>query len=351
MENSFPRQSKPSKEALLAKYKGEGLPMEYANVFWDNYCIIYDELAGEENRLDEAFRQNKVGMNWYILYKQIGHPELWCRVAWDVGRLEPNLELTIETDAECLKRAYELHWKESPEEAKHELDRHCAFVAKTFNKSPIFMRFYHEWNVEQYGGSDMLPHFEEMEQAYAYAQSKGKDDDFAYYYATSEGDDPSANWRISEAREKLKTLGWDEGYIFEYLEKYRDGIYNNGIERSHPDIPTDWEVNIIAYMNGWDYARKNNLDKHFVDVYQNVYLNAYYADNPEVIPWDRFDAFVLDIALRRYKGEDAEIEPYDPELIEERIRSYRATESKRRPGYSLNDEMWDIMYPNGMDDD
>lgn len=275
---------------------------------------------------------------------------MWCQVAWNFGRLEPNQEITIEMDADCLKKAYELHWKESHDEAKCELERHCIFVAKKFNKSSIFMRFYREWNEGLSGGSDMLSHFDEMELSYNDAISKGKDDDFAYYYATGEWDLPT-NWRMAETREKLKTLGWDEGYIFEYLEKYRDGIYNNGIERSHPDIPTDWEVNIIAYMNGWDYARKNNLDKHFVDVYQNVYLNAYYADNPEVIPWDRFDAFVLDIALRRYKGEDAEIEPYDPELIEERIRSYRATESKRRPGYSLNDEMWDIMYPNGMDDD
>lgn len=350
MDKDYSLQSRFSKEVLLSKYNEEGFPMEYADFFWKKYCEVYDEIGDFEDCSDEAFRQVREGLDWYILYKKIGHPESWCQIAWSFGREYNNPNVILEAVADCLQEVYGALWKEFPEDANRELERHCGFVAKEFNKSPIFMRFFHEWNEGLVGGSDMLPHFDEMEQAYAYAQSKGKDDDFAYYYATSEGDDPSANWRISEAREKLKTLGWDEGYIFEYLEKYRDGIYNNGIERSHPDIPTDWEVNIIAYMNGWDYARNNNLDKHFVDVYQNVYLNAYHADNPEVIPWNRFDAFVLDIALRRYKGEDAEIEPYDPELIEERIRSYRATESKRRPGYSLNDEMWDIMYPNGMDD-
>ena len=48
--------------------------------------------------------------------------------------------------------------------------------------------------------------------------------------------------------------------------------------------------------------------------------------------------------------EDVRVER-KPRLVDEYASAYRDISPRRRQRYSLNDEMWDIMYPNGMDDD
>ncbi len=49
--------------------------------------------------------------------------------------------------------------------------------------------------------------------------------------------------------------------------------------------------------------------------------------------------------------EDVKVERLKPRLVDEYASAYRDISPRRRHRYSLNDEMWDIMYPNGMDDD
>ena len=106
-------------------------------------------------------------------------------------------------------------------------------------------------------------------------------------------------------------------------------LEEDGAERKHPDVPALWEEKVDAGMKAWDYARKEDSgvalkDRPlFVKIYIDVYIQASRPENPKAIPWDRFDDFVMDIALRRYKGENAEIEPRTLEGLLYAIERYK----------------------------
>jgi hypothetical protein len=51
-------------------------------------------------------------------------------------------------------------------------------------------------------------------------------------------------------------------------------------------------------MKGWGYAKNNNLSNRFIGVYENVYLNTIYADEPEKNPWNRQEEYILEEALK-----------------------------------------------------
>jgi hypothetical protein len=84
-------------------------------------------------------------------------------------------------------------------------------------------------------------------------------------------------------------------------------------------------------MNAWDLTRgsdfqKSSLEekKRFIDIYVNVFMNASYPENPKAIPWDRFDDFVLDIAKRRFKGENVDVEPRTLDTLLNAMMQYKA---------------------------
>ena len=118
-------------------------------------------------------------------------------------------------------------------------------------------------------------------------------------------------WKLAELRERLKKEGKDELYVDVCLRKSAELVDEYGSE-----IPEHKTKEVKAYMNAWDLTRgrdfqKSSLEekKRFIDIYVNVYMNASYPENPKAIPWDRFDDFVLDIAKRRFKGENVDVEP------------------------------------------
>lgn len=84
-----------------------------------------------------------------------------------------------------------------------------------------------------------------------------------------------------------------------YADKYGDGFCNYG-GREDAKIPEFWEERIIGYMKGWEYARANNLNTSFADLYENIYLNTIYSDAPEKTPWHRLDEYVLEETLKKY---------------------------------------------------
>ena len=105
--------------------------------------------------------------------------------------------------------------------------------------------------------------------------------------------------------------GKDELYVDVCLRKNAELVDEYGSE-----IPEHKTKEVKAYMNAWDLTRgsdfqKSSLEekKRFIDIYVNVFMNASYPENPKAIPWDRFDDFVLDIAKRRFKGENVDVEP------------------------------------------
>lgn len=227
-------------------------------------------------------------------------------MARDFGAYEDGKTDCLKDIADCLWMIIRDRFIDHDPDFEQELRRHCEFIGKQFGKSDIYMRFFYEWYEDINGGSEMLDYFSDMEFYYNDAISKGKSEDFAYFYATW---GRYGAWQTAELREKLQEEGRDEDYIRTYLYHYADALEEDGEERKHPDIPAYWEEKVIAYMKGWEYTQGSGKSfspkeqEKFISIYVDVYLQASHPNNPNAIPWDRFDEFVLDISERRYRGE------------------------------------------------
>ena len=105
-----------------------------------------------------------------------------------------------------------------------------------------------------------------MVDSYQIAIDEGKDDDFAYYYATKclSLCNSITAWYMAEQRERFRKEGFDEDYINTYLWKFEKQLEDHGFSDRYPEW---WEMYLSAYMKGWDYARKHGLDSRFADVY------------------------------------------------------------------------------------
>ena len=294
--------TKLSKDAVLAEYAKTGFEPRFAEAFWQQYSATYDriseEMPEEEDNSDYALRTAKRGIPWYILYKNIGHPEKWCQMAWNFGAYEDGKTDSLRDISDCLWEIVRDRFIEHDPDLEKELKRHCDFIGKSFGKSPIYMRFYFEWFFHELnGGSELLDYFDRMESAYNDAISQGKSEDFAYFYATW---GRSGAWRIAELREKLQDQGWDDCYIRTYLAVYADGLEEDGEEREHPDIPAYWEEKVEAFMKGWDYARKHGLDHKFAERFRDIYLNLSHPDEMPDYPFSEIEEKAVQETLKRY---------------------------------------------------
>lgn len=349
-------QPKLSRESALVEYTKTGLKSDYNEVFWQKYSSLYDKYLKdkwEEGSIsDDALCTTIDGMQWYVRYREIGHPEDWCLKAWDYGAYEAGKEYELSDYAYCLLYVYGDRWLEASRSndntavlrVKKELKKHCDFIGLEFGKSSIYCRFFYEWFEDIPGGSIemLLERLDSMERAYFYAIEKGKSEDFAYYYATEDTPD---NWRFAELRDSLLKEGRDEAYVDEYLYRYEVGLLEDGEEREHPDHPTSWEIKVMAYMKAWDYVRNSEINwdykekTRFIDIYMNEYLNASSPDHPERIPWDRFEEYVMDRALKRFRGDPVEMEPLDLDELREMEKERKAFENNPwRPLLDVREE-------------
>ena len=94
--------------------------------------------------------------------------------------------------------------------------------------------------------------------------------------------------------------GWDEDYIRTYLHRYADGLEEDGEEREHPDIPAYWEEKVDAFMKGWDYARKHNLDIKFAERFRDIYLNLAHPDEIPDYPFSETENKAIEETLKLY---------------------------------------------------
>lgn len=301
MKEKFTPQPKLSKEEVLAEYAKTGLDMQHADAFWQQYSSTYDrvseEMPEDEDNSDYALNTTKRGIPWYILYKNIGHPEKWCQMAWNFGAYEDGKTNALKDIADCLWEIIRDRFIDKDPDFEQELRRHCNFIGKQFGKSDIYMRFFYEWYKDMSGGSEMLDHFDQMEHAYNDAISKGKGEDFACFYANW---GRSGAWRIAELREKLQKESWDKDYIQTYLYQYADGLEEDGEEREHPDIPAYWEEKVDALMMGWDYARKHGLDNKFAERFRDIYLNLSHPDEMPDYPFSEVEDRAIQETLKLY---------------------------------------------------
>jgi len=86
-----------------------------------------------------------------------------------------------------------------------------------------------------------------------------------------------------------------------------------------------------------EYAKEFGFDRDMLDIVSRktrAYTDAIerlksedfasYPENPKAIPWDRFDDFVLDIAKRRFKGENVDVEPRTLDTLLNAMMQYKA---------------------------
>ena len=285
-----------SKEEILAEFANTGVDARFADFFYDRYLDEFEVWEDYDNPNEMALKCVKHGLTWYALYKQIGHHEQWCKAAYEFGceaiEIDVSLENVIECMAEVTERV-ESHSKDLFISTKDsEYAKHFEHIKKHYQKDGIFMFFYSEYAKEFGFDRDMLDIVSRKTRAYTDAISEQA-------------------WELTELRERLMKEGEDEFYVDVCLRKSAELVDEYGSE-----IPEHKTKEVKAYMNAWDLTRgsdfqKSSLEekKRFIDIYVNVYMNASYPENPKAIPWDRFDDFVLDIAKRRFRGENVDVEP------------------------------------------
>lgn len=328
MEEEFNPQPKLSKEAVLEEYAKAGFDPRFADFFWEKYSSTYDDISRDspydDDNSDYALSTVKDGMPWYIAYHAIGHPEEWCLKAYHYGAYAPNRKFEFADYAECLREVYrdfiskavKERDKEAEEAANAELRRNCDFIGKMFGKGDVYMRAFYDKYEGLTDDEAGIEEYDEIERAYDEAIEKGKDSDFAYYYGTMAATKSREDaWRIAEIRERLQREGRDEYYVMLYLILYSENLSKYGMDWEHHDNPVPWERAVTACMNVWDYVRWSGFKDisrqeqlRFYNIYMDVYMTAAYPDSMENAPAESIDAYVLDLALRKYHGERVEYE-------------------------------------------
>lgn len=134
--------------------------------------------------------------------------------------------------------------------------------------------------------------------------AKGKSELYAYHYARlMAGDfyDPIYCEDYAIAFERSILNHKSEEYANVYADKYASELIDvkarAGISENQ-DALSFAESKVEAYINGWEYATENNLDrkKEFIEYYEVAYLNTFYSDNPN--EWNSM-AECKEIALKK----------------------------------------------------
>ena len=330
-------QSKLPESEVIAKYNDLGLPKEYVSFFVDEYNRCYDSVPDEENSSDLALESATGALKWYILYKRLGNSEKWCKAAAEFGLSSFRDTDDIEDIVDCLQEVYHDCYDLSN---NSDLEIQCSFITDFLGKSQVFKRFFMDNFTEMVLARNPIKLADEKESIYKAAIDKGKSEEFAYNYAWSPN--PCLYWEKEEIREKLVQEGRNQDYIEEYLMVYESEI-------SYQEESYFTEL-IDGHMKGWEYCKEQGLDSRFVEIYKQVYLEAKHPVIPARIPKTGFDDFVLDIALRRYNGEQVDVEPQDEVYMKQIQLLMRHEKERTSKNQQIIDETMEMMFPDGIDD-
>lgn len=289
-------------EELKNIYASLKYPTEYFEKFESKYHECYTEWYKEmKNYEEDDFEEGEsIGNNAleystlsyikrFVDEKEKGHSDEWTHIV--ANSFEDDEERIIDESYSVIKSIDE-------ELAKQELHLHC----KSLCRDELFEKHY----LFLFEIGEGLNHPQEIAKKYSeiYKQqiAKGKTPVYSHQYA----DLMSSNEYVeiycekyAFAYDKAISEGKSKMYAELFADKYGDGSANHG-ERENRDIPDFWEEKVFAYMNGWEYATNNNFSNKFIGIYENIYLNTIYADEPEKIPWNRLEEYILEEALKKY---------------------------------------------------
>ena len=299
-----------SKEEILAKFANTGFDARFADFFYERYLDEFEVWEDYDNPNEWALKCVEHGLTWYSLYHQIGHHEQWCKAAYGFGCEGVQIDVSLESEIECMAEVtarVKSHSKELFISTKDsEFAKHFDHIKKQYKMDGIFILFYSEYAKEFGLDRDicdivyMLDIVSRKTRAYTDAIERMKSEDFASYYATLIDINSEQAWKVAELRESLQKEGWDEDYIQTYLYQYTNALEEDGEEREHPDIPAYWEDKVYAFMKGWDYARKHNLDIRFAESFRDIYLNLAHPDDIPDYPFSETENKAIEETLKLY---------------------------------------------------
>lgn len=283
-------------EEIRNYYRALNLKDEDYPMFEAKYNRVLEEVYEEDGTVEESahkywLRTAEERVREYHDLLDQGYSEVWANRFSDL----------YEDDRRpcCVFDLYrELHESE-PEQTEKDLLKYAHTVMdddvfaeellKGFNERDAYAEEYCKLYAERY----------------RQALRQGKTEEFARLYARGpvfDSDRDDLHWLYTEKYFEKIGEGKDEEYAAEYAEKYADQFAGETPD-TDPDILEFWKAEVTAYINGWDYRRKNNLDERFLKVYEHVYMNECYTDTPERTPWDDFDNYVLRKAVDAYNQE------------------------------------------------
>ena len=293
------RKKSHTKDELVDLYAQMKYPMEYFIKFESNYQKCYSELFSDMKDFEDDDFNDKdetIGgialqfatryVNKFMAQLDKGHSEEWAHLVAE--SIEDNNSLIIANAYNSM----------NPELAKQELRLYCKSLGgdEFFEKHYLFLfEIGESWN-------NPLETAMEYSRIYKQQIAKGKSETFAHHYADLMSGNEYVEiycQKYAYAYDKALSEGKSKEYAELFAGMYGDGAANHG-EREDRDIPDFWEEKVFGYMKGWEYATNNNLSNDFIGIYENVYLNTVYADEPEKISWDRLEEYILEEALKKY---------------------------------------------------
>ncbi len=272
-----------SKEDIEQVAKQNKYNSEYYNEFIWFLNLTLTELE-QDNAIDEEediAELLKIPIEYTNLYAQKRNEGF--SIPWSKMYAEKKIDFDTRN---LLMWCYEATEEIDKEQAHNDLMTYCKLTGRSqFFVDNLLLRMK---NGERFGEESIEKVVEEFEVIYDEQRAKGKSELYAYQYADYIIDDyhPIFCEDYAFIYEESINIGKSKEYASEYAYKYASELVD--VKRRY-GISEDEEAldfaktKAIAYINGWEYAKANNLKNWdlFIRYYENAFLNTYYPDNPK----------------------------------------------------------------------
>lgn len=304
-----PKKARHTNTELIDVFNKKNIPDKFHSRFIDEYDRIYNEFyeeakdwPDEDYEEDESVQGDALNVTFQFIESfleqiQIGHGEEWAEIM---------AKYRSESEDLALDYAYNGVSEKDPAKAEVEL----LILCKYLNGDEHFARYLLYLFKIGEGYEEPLVKAKEYSNVYNKQIKLGKSDVFAHEYA-----DLMA-WEYVESffdafattYEQSLLAGKSEEYARRYAVMYSDWIGERYGKLSEALKDRDfafWNKKMIGNMKGWEYALENKLSdiKSFVEIFENLHINTYYADKPlsSKMNKEEIDKMILEQALERYE--------------------------------------------------
>lgn len=296
-----------NEEELKEVFQLDKIEDKFFPVYIDYYNVCFNELLEDhknfkEEDWDEGESVQAIAL-WcannyikdYLEHIKNGHGEEWSHI---LAHSNEEGELAIFHGYNDLRKI-------NPDLAKKEV----LTYAKRQSEDKDFLKHYLFLFEEVSEPDNRIETAKKYAEIYKKELAKGKSEVFANEYAAliASGDyheiyceDYAIAFDIANKENR------DIEYARLYADKYASALVD--IKRrygiSDDEDMMDFAIEKVkAYMKAWNYARENRLEdfKRFADIYENIHLNTYYADEGRPNKSElEIDKEILERALEKF---------------------------------------------------